>query len=126
MTPRRSPESQAVDDYLERLAPEFRAALQRMREVIRSAAPDAEEVISYRMPAFRQDGMLVYYGAFEDHCSLFTGGTEGIRRKFAAELQPFVSGRGTLRFTPEKPIPADLVRRIVKARVAENSARRRK
>jgi len=113
-----------VDDYLARLEPGYRAALQRLRRSIKAAAPLAEEVISYRMPAFRQSGMLVYYAAFKDHLSFFTGGSARIRQDFAVELKPFASGKGTLRFTLERPLPADLVRRIVKARVAENTARR--
>jgi len=108
-----------------RVPPKFRPALKRLRRTIRSAAPGAEEYIGYGMPAFRQDGYLVYYAAFKDHCSLFVT-SDKVRRKFAAELKPFDTGKGTLRFTPEHPIPDALVRRIVKARVAENAARRRR
>lgn len=103
----------------------FRATLQRLRKTIRAAAPDADEVISYQMPAFRQNGMLVYFAAFEDHCSLFVGSAT-VRRAFSAELKPFMTGKGTLRFTPDQPLPTGLVTRIVKARVAENDARRSK
>ena len=102
----------------------FRPTLERLRKTIRAAAPEAEEVISYKMPAFRQNGMLVYFAAFEDHCSLFAVSSE-VRRKLPA-LKPFVSGRGTLRFTAERPLPARLVARIVKLRLAENAARRSK
>ena len=108
-----------------RVPPKFRATLQRLRRLIKAAAPDAEEVISYQMPAFRQNGMLVYFAAFADHCSLFVGSAQ-VRRKFSAELKPFQTGKGTLRFTPDRPLPADLVTRIVNARVAENAARRSK
>ncbi len=111
-----------VDAYLAKVPPEQRAALQRLRDLVRAAAPDAEEVISYRMPAFRYRGNLVYYAAFADHCSLFIGSVV-TQRKFAAELKPFAAGKGTVRFTPDHPLPADLVRRIVRARVAENEAR---
>lgn len=111
-----------VDEYLARVPAEMRAALEGLREAIRSAAPEAEEVISYQIPAFRQNGILVYYAAFRDHCSFFVGSL-AVRRRFAAELKPFASGKGTLRFTPQKPIPRALVRRIVKARIAENAAR---
>ncbi len=114
-----------VDDYLAALPPDTRAALQKLRKTIKAAAPDAEEVISYQMPAFRQNGMLVYYAAFKDHCSFFVGSAK-VRRQFSAELGPFKAGKGTLRFTPDKPIPAALVRRIVKVRLAENAARRSK
>ncbi|HUZ79040.1 MAG TPA: DUF1801 domain-containing protein [Thermoplasmata archaeon] len=123
MAPARTPASPQVDEYLAQLPPKFRAALQNLRRTIRSAAPDAEEVISYRIPAFRRNGMPVYFAAFKDHCSFFVGSVR-VRRRFSAALKPFESGKGTLRFTPEHPLPTDLVTRIVKARVAENLARR--
>ena len=125
MAPRPSPAPKTVDEYLARVPPRFRPALQRLRKTIKAAAPDADEVISYQMPAFWQNGMLVYYAAFRDHCSLFVGSAK-VRRQFSAELKPFQAGRGTLRFTPEQPLPPDLVTRIVKARLAENAARRAK
>lgn len=114
-----------VDEYLARVPPKFRPALERLRKTIRAAAPDAEEYIGYGMPAFRQEGYLVYYAAFKDHCSLFVA-SDTVRRQFSAELKPFERGKGTLHFTPERPIPARLVTRIVKARLAENAARRSK
>ena len=123
MAPRRARPPKTVDEYMARVPPKFRATLQRLRRLIKAAAPDAEEVISYQMPAFRQNGMLVYSAAFEDHCSLFVASDE-VRRRFAAELKPFATGKGTLRFTPEQPPPARLVTRIVQVRVAENAARR--
>ncbi len=125
MQPKRASGPKTVDEYMARVPPKFRTALQRLRKTIKGAAPDAEEVISYQMPAFRQDGMLVYYAAFKDHCSFFVA-SGGLRRQLSAELKPFETGKGTLRFTPERPLPADLVTRIVKARVAENAARRSK
>jgi len=125
MRAQRAPAPKTVDEYLARVPPKFRTALQRLRKTIKAAAPDAEEVISYKMPAFRQNGILVYLAAFEDHCSLFVGSAK-IRRQFSAELKPFMTGKGTVRFTPDQPLPARLVARIVKARVAENAARRSK
>ena len=121
MEPRPAPAPKTVDEYLARVPPRFRAALQRLRKIIQAAAPDAVQIISYQMPAYRQNGMLVYYAAFKDHCSLFVGSAR-VRRQFSAELKPFVGGKGTVRFTPDRPLPADLVRRIVKARVSENAA----
>src|SRR6266545_5283854 len=123
MRPERSPTPKTVDEYMARVPPEFRAPLERLRKTIKAAAPDAEEIISYQMPAFRQDGMLVYYAAFKDHCSLFVA-SDQVRRQFAAELKPFETGKGTLQFTPDQPLPDELVTRIVKVRVAENAARR--
>ncbi len=114
----------AVEAYLAKVPPAMRDALQRLRRTIQAAAPKAEEVISYQMPAFRYQGNLVYYAAFRDHCSLFIGSVD-TQRKFAEELKPFAAGKGTVHFTPERPLPAPLVTRIVKARVAENEARAR-
>lgn len=113
-----------ADEYLRTVPAEMRGALERLRATIRAAAPEAEEVISYRIPAFRYHGMLVYYAAFDDHCSFFVG-SPTVRRSFAAELKPFAAGKGTVHFTPDRPLPAGLVTRIVKARVAENEARAR-
>ncbi len=96
--------------------------MENLQRTIRAAAPEAEEVIGYRMPAFRQNGALVFYAAFADHCSLFLGSVR-TQRKFAAELKPFAAGKGTIHFTPERPLPPDLVTRMVTARVAENEAR---
>jgi uncharacterized protein YdhG (YjbR/CyaY superfamily) len=111
-----------IDEYLKNLPSEMRRALEELRRTIRTAAPDADELISYGMPAFRDHGMLVYFGAFKDHGSFFIGSAGG-RRKFAAELKPFAAGKGTLRFTPERPLPLALVQRIVKWRLAENASR---
>ena len=123
MAPQRSASPKTVDDYLARVPPRFRATLQQLRKTIKAAAPGAKEIISYQMPAFRHNGMLVYYGAFKDHCSLFVASAQ-VRRELSAELKSFETGKGTLRFTPDRPLPSDLVTRIVKARVAENASRR--
>lgn len=120
----RNPETgaRAVDAYLAGVPPKFRSALETIRRTVRAVAPDAEEVISYKMPAFRYHGVLLYYGAFRDHCSLFLGSVV-TQRKFSEELKPFETGKGTLQFTPDHPIPSDLLRRMVRARVAENARR---
>ena len=102
--------------------PELLPAWQRLRKTAKAAAPGAEEVISYGMPALRQNGILVYYAAFSRHCSFFVGSV-ALRQKFAKELRPFAAGKGTERFTPDHQIPPGLITRIVKARVAENQAR---
>ena len=112
----------AVDKYLARLGADQRAALERLRKLIRAAAPGAEECISYRMPAFRLDGrMLVWYGAAAKHCAFFPG---GMVQEFAGDLEEFSTSKGTVRFQPGTPIPAPLVRRMVKARIAQNAALR--
>jgi uncharacterized protein YdhG (YjbR/CyaY superfamily) len=112
----------SIDEYLAAAPPELRPSLQRLRRTIRSAAPDAEEVISYGLAGFRHHGMLVYFGAFSDHMSFFPGSVV-TTRKFASELKPYAAGKGTLRFTADHPIPDRLVARIVKARVVENEER---
>jgi uncharacterized protein YdhG (YjbR/CyaY superfamily) len=125
MNSRRTAPPKTVDEYLANVPPRSRAALKQLGATIRAAAPNSEETISYAMPAFRQDGILVYYAAFQDHCSLFVGSAT-VRRRFASELKPFEAGKGTLHFTPDRPLPDDLVARIVRARLAENAARRSK
>jgi len=108
-----------VEAYLARVPATHRAALEKLRRQILAAAPQATERISYQMPAFAQDGVLVWMGSFKDHCSFFPG-TTGIAWAREAGLK---TAKGTIQFAPEKPIPAALVKRIVKARVAENKAR---
>jgi len=108
----------AVEEYFRRVPPHYRAALQDLRETIRAAVPSASEGISWGMPTFRQNGIIVYYAAFADHCSLFLPSAL-IRRKFSDELRPFQAGKATFRFTPERPLPVPLVTRIVQARLAE-------
>lgn len=111
---------QTIDEYLSVLDKEKRTALNRLRKVIKSAARGAEECISYRMPAFRYKGrMLVWFGAGKGHCAFYPG---GIVECFKDELKPFKTSKGTIRFQPECPIPTGLVRKIVKARVAQNEA----
>ena len=108
------------------LPAESRVVLAHLRETIRAAAPEATEAISYQMPAFKRDGrFLVSYAAFKDHCSLFPA-SGAVMDALGEELQPYVSGKGTLRFTVEDPIPDRLVRRIVEVRLAEVSAETRR
>jgi uncharacterized protein YdhG (YjbR/CyaY superfamily) len=115
-----------VDEYLAAVAEDQRPALERLRETIKAAAPYATEAISYQMPAFRDgDRLLVSYAAFRDHCSLFPMSLQVID-DHKDELEGHLSGRGTIQFTPDRPLPAGLVRKIVKARLAENAERRLK
>ena len=108
------------------LPEESRAALERLREMIKAAAPEATEAISYQMPAFKDHGRsLVAYAAFKDHCSLFPMSKAVIEAR-REELKPYLAGKGTLRFHADKPLPAELVRKLVKARLAENAAHRRR
>ena len=114
----------SIEDYLAALPEEQRAALEQLRETIRAAAPRATEKISYAMPAFEQDGrFLVSYAAFKDHCSLYPAST-AVMEALGAELETYFSGKGTLRFRADEPIPAALVKKIVRVRLEENAARR--
>jgi uncharacterized protein YdhG (YjbR/CyaY superfamily) len=115
-----------VEDYLAALPDGSRAALERLRKTIKAAAPEATETISYQMPAFKDHGrILVYYAAFKDHYSLFPAST-AVLEALGEELKPYLSGKATIRFDLDKPLPAALVKEIVKARVEENAARRRR
>ena len=112
----------SVDAYLADVPPKDRAVLEKIRATVRSLAPDADEKISYGMPAFTFHGNLLYYGAMKNHLSLFPG-SKTVVKKFAAELKPFDAKEGTIRFTVEQPLPIPLVRKIAKMRAAENKAR---
>ena len=113
-----------VDSYLAAVPPEARAALERLRKIIRAAAPQATEAISYGMPAYKYHGALVYFAAFKNHCSFFPG-TSSLAA-YRHELERYETSKGTIHFTPDHPLPAALVRRIVRARVKENEAREKK
>lgn len=114
-----------VEAILAALPETQRAALQHLRETVLALVPDAEETISYSMPAVRYRGrVLVSYTGFKTHCSLFPMGSEVIDRH-AALLAPFRTAKGTLQFTPERPIPDDVVELIVRERMAQVDARKR-
>jgi uncharacterized protein YdhG (YjbR/CyaY superfamily) len=114
----------SVKAYLADVPPEQRPELDRIREAIRSAAPEATEGISYQMTAFIEDGRaIVCYAAFKDHCSLFPMGMS-VLDEYADEVEPFRTGKGTLQSTEDHKLPATLIKKIVKARRAENAARR--
>lgn len=108
-----------VEAYLARLPEAKRKPLERLRSQIRAAAPKAEEGFGYGLPGFYLDGPLFYYGAGKEHLALYGTVPEG----FDAELARFPRSKGTVRFTAETPLPAALVRRLVKAKAAENRAR---
>ena len=109
-----------IDEYLARVSDEQRVALAQLRKTIRSAAPRAEECISYGIAAFRQNGMLVGFGATPRHCAFYLM-SSSVGESFTSELARVTdTSKGTIRFQPEHPLPAGLVRRLVKARIAEN------
>jgi uncharacterized protein YdhG (YjbR/CyaY superfamily) len=105
----------AVDDYIAAFAPDIQSILKKIRQIIRAAAPDAEETISYRMPAFKLNGVLVYFAAFKKHIGLYPP-VRGDNRLMRA-VKPYAGPKGNLQFPIEKPIPYALIGRIVKARV---------
>jgi uncharacterized protein YdhG (YjbR/CyaY superfamily) len=107
-----------VDEYLARVPEPARSTLNKIRAAIRSAAPPgATEIISYGMPAFKHKGVLVWFAAFSNHCSLFP--TASMIEKFKSELKGYSPSKGTIQFPTDKPLPAALVKKIVKARVAQ-------
>jgi len=113
----------SVREYLAKVPAESRATFSQLRAAVRSAVPrEAEEIISYRIPAFKQKVILVWFAAFANHCSLFP--TASVIAKFKAELKGYSASKGTLQFPLDKPLPVALIKRIVKARVAEVKAER--
>lgn len=119
---RNSGKPETHDAYLAALPQSQRVALENLRKIIKSTAPKTEECISYQLCAFRQNGPLVAFGATKSHCAfyLMSGTTlDG----FKDDLKEFDTSKGTIRFQPEKPLPATLVRKLIKARMAENAAR---
>jgi uncharacterized protein YdhG (YjbR/CyaY superfamily) len=114
-----------IDEYLATLSDDKRAALEKLRKTIRAAAPKAEEVISYQLPAFRLNGMLVAFGATAKHCAFYLMSSTTVEAH-KEELKGYDTSKGTIRFPPDKPLPATLVRKLVKARIAENSMDRKK
>ena len=116
------PAAKDVDSYLAALAPEVRAALEKVRQAVKAAAPQAEELISYHMPCYKYHGVLVYFGAFTDHCSFFPA-SKSVIGMFALELESFDAFGGTIQFTVDHPLPQTLIKKIVKARMKENEGR---
>lgn len=111
-----------IEEYLAPLSKEKRAALEKLRRDIKSAAPKAEECISYQMPSFRLDGrMLVSFAAWANHCAFYPGSFPlEVHQK---ELKTYDTSKGTLRFPVDSPLPATLVRKLVKARITQNATK---
>jgi uncharacterized protein YdhG (YjbR/CyaY superfamily) len=110
-----------VDEYLAGVPKEARATLVKLRKTIKAAAPMASESISYQMPMYKHHGMVIGFAAFKDHCSLFPGAA--VMDAHKEELKRYDTSKGTIRFPANKPLPAALVKKLVKARIAENEAR---
>lgn len=115
-----SAKPQTIDDYLASLSPEKGAALEKLRRAVKSAAPKAEECISYGIPGFCLGGkFLVAFGAAKNHCSFYPGAAPVRVHKDA--LKAYSTSKGTIRFPADHPLPATLVRKLVRTRVAEHS-----
>jgi uncharacterized protein YdhG (YjbR/CyaY superfamily) len=112
-----------VDEYLNALPEAVRTTLEKVRQTIKAAAPKAEEVISYQIPTYKYMGPLVHFAAFKNHSSLIVV-NKTILKIFDKELQSYKTSGTTIHFTPDKPLPAALVQKIVKTRIKENEERK--
>lgn len=111
-----------IDEYLENVDDSQRAALEKLRKTIKATAPKAEETITYQIPIFRLNGMLVGFAAAKNHCAFYPC-SGSIVAALKDELKDYETSKGTIRFQPGKPLPAALVRKIVKIRIAENAVK---
>src|SRR5262245_26276771 len=110
--------AKSVEEYLAAVPEPARSTLERVRAAVRSAAPKGSvEVISYGIPAFKHTAVLIWYAAFAKHCSLFPTGA--IIEKFKSDLKNYTISKGTIQFPLNKPLPTSLVKRMVKARIAQ-------
>jgi uncharacterized protein YdhG (YjbR/CyaY superfamily) len=107
-----------IDEYIAGFSPEIRKKLTEIRAIIKKAAPDAEEKISYNMPAFAQNGILVYFAAFKNHIGFFP--TASPIQIFKEDLKEYKWSKGTIQFPLDRPLPSDLISRIVNFKVNEN------
>ena len=116
---------QSIGEYLARVPAEPRAALEQLRRTIKSVVPEAVETISYEIPTFKLNGrMLVSFAAFSEHCSFFPGA--GPIEVHRTDLKAFPTSKGTIRFTPDRPLSAALVKKLVKTRIKLDKASRKK
>jgi uncharacterized protein YdhG (YjbR/CyaY superfamily) len=115
--------SASITAYIAAAAPKARPILREIRRVVRAAAPEAKEVISYRMPAFKLNGILIYFAAFKDHIGIFPPVSGDAR--LVARLTPYFGPKRNLRFPMDRPIPYALIRRIVRLRRKQDLARHR-
>ena len=113
--------AKTIDEYLAALSDDKRTALEKLRKAIKAAVPRAEECISYQLPAFRLDGkMLVAFGATANHCAFYPMSSSTVAAH-QDDLKDYDTSKGTIRFQPDHPLPAVLVRKLVKARIADNA-----
>ena len=113
------PLPKTIDDYLVAQPEDVVQCLENLRQLIRNTAPQAQEVISYGIPAFKYHGMLVYFAAYKNHCSLFAG-NGALTTQMQTQLKPYKTSKGTIQFTVKNPLPDELVIEIVKIRMIQN------
>ena len=113
-----TPKAKNIDEYIAAFPPEIQVMLEELRGIIKKAAPEARETISYQMPAFSFHGILVYFAAYKNHIGFYPTGS-GIEH-FQKEVSAYEGSKGTVRFPLDRPIPLDLISKIVKFRVNEN------
>ena len=113
-----------IDEYIATFPKNVQSILEELRQAVKETAPEAEEAISYQMPAFKLNGNLVYFAAFKNHIGFFP--TSSAMEVFKEEVKEYKTGKGTLRFPMDKPMPLDLVKKIVKYRVKENLEKKKK
>jgi uncharacterized protein YdhG (YjbR/CyaY superfamily) len=122
---KRKSSPKTVEEYLAAVPQASRGTFNKLRAAVRSAVPrDAVETISYQIPAFKQKVVLIWYAAFANHCSLFP--TASVIEDFKGELKDFSTSKGTIHFPTDQPLPTALVKRIVKARVAQVAGKKRR
>jgi uncharacterized protein YdhG (YjbR/CyaY superfamily) len=110
----------SIDDYIASFPPEIQKILEELRATIKAAAPEAQEKISYQMPTFTFHGNLVYFAAHKNHIGFYPGTFVSVLQAFNNEISSYIDGKGTLKFPLDKPLPLELISKIVKFRVAEN------
>jgi len=113
-----------VEEYLNLFPKEQRNALERLRRVIKVTAPKAEEIISYGMPGYKQNGVLVYFGGFKNHCSFFPA-SYAVIKQFAEELKDYKTSKGTIQLPLDNAIPSTLIKKMVLARIKENEFKKK-
>jgi uncharacterized protein YdhG (YjbR/CyaY superfamily) len=123
--PKPSAAPKTIDDYLAAVPEPAHSTLQRVRAAIRSALPPgATETISYKIPAFRHGEIIIWFAAFQNHCSLFPTGR--IIEMFKDNLKPYTLSKGTIQFPTDKPLPTALIKKLIKARLAQIAAKKRR
>ncbi len=117
-------DTEGVNNYIANLPLEQQIALERVRQIIKNTVPEAIEFISYKMPAYHCHGMIGGFAAFKNHCSFFPWNAKTIE-DFATELKEFKTSAGTIQFTPDKPIPEELLQKILRYRLAGNLGKKK-